>query len=79
MQKDQFGFTVDVGNPRETDISVANSMNSVWANFAKAPMMGLGYPLYDDAASGSVIWDAQESVSTLIPRKRYALWKPLLS
>lgn len=79
VQKDQFGFTVDVENPTETDIAVAKSMNSAWANFAKDPMTGFGYPpLYDDAANGYVIWDAQESVGTLIPRKRYALWKPLL-
>ena len=79
VEKDQFGFTVDVENPTQTDITVAKSMNSAWANFAKDPTVGLGYPpLQADATTGYLIWDAQESIGKLMPDRRYAFWKPML-
>lgn len=79
VEKDQFGLTVPVKAPTQSELRLAAQMSSAWAGFAKDPSKGMGFaPLRDPLKGGYVIWNDPVSVGRLMPVSRYALWEPFL-
>lgn len=63
----------------EAEKALAETMTQAWANFARSPEQGLGYPKLTTATSDEYIhWDTPVTVGSLIPKARYDFWEPIL-
>ncbi len=79
LAKNAEGEFVPAQTVTDEERKLGDLMTQAWANFAKNPSQGLGYPkITEVTGSDYVVWDSPVSTGQLIPTQRYDFWQPIL-
>jgi len=79
LKKTALGAFEPAENVTDADKALADTMTQAWANFAKNPDQGLGYPKLTNANSDEYVhWGTPATTGNLIPKARYDFWEAIL-